>query len=100
MKNGTQRVLDDLRALVHELEKSFSMDSALEDNAEAGEQLPEGLARARQKAEELESGLRSQLRRGANVTDRYVQSNPWLAIGTVAVVAFVLGALVSRRGPD
>jgi ElaB/YqjD/DUF883 family membrane-anchored ribosome-binding protein len=34
---------------------------------------------------------------GCEDTDDYVRGKPWQAIGVVAVVAFVVGALVSRR---
>lgn len=97
MKNGTKRVLDDLHTLVRELEASFKDSPAAEGIGEAGERMQEGLARARSRIEELEGRLRSGMRRSMKATDRYVRTNPWRSMGIVAAVAFIVGALVSRR---
>ena len=99
MKSNAERVLSDLQALVHELEHSFK-SCAAEGLEDAGERVKDTLARAREKIEDLESTLRREVRQGAKAADRYVHSNPWASIGIAAAVAFIVGALVSRREPD
>lgn len=69
------RVVADLEALAHS-----AGEAAGEGGEEVGSQLRDALGRARS-------------------TDAYVRENPWVAIGVVALVAFVAGSLVGgRRG--
>lgn len=37
-------------------------------------------------------------RQAAQITDRYVRQNPWIAIGSVALSCFLLGVIVGRSG--
>jgi ElaB/YqjD/DUF883 family membrane-anchored ribosome-binding protein len=65
--------------------------------AEAVERLQEATARATHKLAGLKKTLRRDLGAGIRSTERYVEDNPWVAIGVAAAAAFVLGALVARR---
>ena len=93
MQGAAERILGDLHHLVRELEDSFKNNGTVESLSEAGGQLKEGLSRAREKLEELQTTAR----RSAKATDNYVRSNPWRSIGIAAAAAFILGAIVSRH---
>jgi ElaB/YqjD/DUF883 family membrane-anchored ribosome-binding protein len=99
MQGAAERILGELQALVQELEDSFKSSTAEAVN-EAGGHVKEGLARAREKLEELEARVEGGIRHGAKTTNSYVHSNPWRSIGIVAAAAFILGALASRRDSD
>jgi ElaB/YqjD/DUF883 family membrane-anchored ribosome-binding protein len=55
------------------------------------EELQEEASRWQEKAKEI-------ARNAGTAADRYVHDNPWVAIASVAVVSFALGALLARRG--
>ena len=62
---------------------------------ERGEELQEEASRWQQKAKEKAKEI---ARNAGTAADRYVHDNPWVAIASVAVVSFTLGALLARRG--
>ncbi len=96
MQGAAERILGDLHNLVRELEDSFKNNSTVENLGEAGGQLKQGLSRAREKVEELQTTAK----RSAKAADTYVHSNPWRSIGIAAAAAFILGAIVSRHESD
>ncbi len=76
--------------------------------AAAGEGGSEQARRLREKATESLKAAKESLiaaeqkvvqnaKAAAKATDQYVHDNPWKAIGLTAIVAFLLGLLVSRR---
>jgi ElaB/YqjD/DUF883 family membrane-anchored ribosome-binding protein len=100
MQGAAERILGDLHNLVRELEESFKGSSATEALSEAGGQLKEGLSRAREKLEELETRVHGGVKRSAKATDAYVRNNPWRSVGIAAAAAFILGAIVSHHDSD
>lgn len=96
MDGNAEKLLHDLHKLTVELEKSVKGTTGTWVG-EAGERMRAGLARAREKISAIEAEVRGSLKEGVDATDDYVRANPWQSIGIAAAVAFVIGALVSRR---
>ncbi len=96
MDANAERLLNDLHKLTTELERCLKGTTG-KWAGEAGEQLHDGLAHARKRIAAIEADLRGSLTDGADAADHYVRSNPWQSIGVAVAVAFVVGALVSRR---
>jgi ElaB/YqjD/DUF883 family membrane-anchored ribosome-binding protein len=95
MADSVDDILDSLRL---ELDKFADIARAAgaageEAKAEATERMKEALGGVRATLDRVERGLKS----GAKTADEYVRNNPWIAIGAVAVVAFLLGAASGRR---
>jgi len=67
---------------------------AVED---ARERFAARLADARSRWGGVSDSARTQTRRAALVADDYVRSQPWVAAGIAAGVAFVIAVLASRR---
>ena len=65
--------------------------------AQAREQFAATLADAKDRWGELSETAREKGRLAAVAADDYVHAKPWLVIGVVAGVAFVIAALTTRR---
>jgi len=96
MHGNAEKLLHDLHKLTVELEKSVK-GTAGNWVGEAGDRMRAGLARTREKISAIEAEVRGSLQDGVDATDHYVRANPWQSVGIAAAVAFVVGALVSRR---
>ncbi len=87
-----QGVLDEVGGVLRGM-----LDGAEGPAAAATERLQDATERASQRLAALKKTLVRDVERGIRSADRYVQRNPWVAIGVVAGAAFMLGALVARR---
>jgi ElaB/YqjD/DUF883 family membrane-anchored ribosome-binding protein len=96
MEGDAARLLEDLHKLTNELE-SYIKGNAGKFVGTAGERMRAGLTHARERIAAIEGEFRASLKHGADATDHYVRANPWQSIGIAAAVAFIVGALVSRR---
>jgi ElaB/YqjD/DUF883 family membrane-anchored ribosome-binding protein len=95
----TRRLMDDLRAVVHDAEAlmTATADEAGAGVREARLRAAESLEQARVRLEELEAEVRARAREAADDADAYVRQHPWQSIGVAAAVGFLIGLLVSRR---
>lgn len=75
--DNRQRLEDDLRAVVDDLERS--------------------LHGARNQLAVLRGEVADRVRSGARATDHYVHDHPWQSIGIGAAVGVVVGVLLARR---
>jgi ElaB/YqjD/DUF883 family membrane-anchored ribosome-binding protein len=55
------------------------------------------LTAARERIKEAEQKLERDAAHGAKAADQYVHDHTWMSIGIAAAVAFLLGALTTRR---
>lgn len=53
--------------------------------------------KTRKKLSNLEHDLEREVRHTARRAERYVHDSPWVAVGAVAALAFVVGCLVANR---
>jgi len=60
-------------------------------------QLKDALATARSRLNEAECKLQREAAAGVKSADHYVHDHTWMSIGIAAAVAFLLGALTTRR---
>lgn len=65
--------------------------------AELIEQVQDALATARDRIKDAEQSLQREAVRGARTADSFVHAHTWMSIGIAATVAFLLGALTTRR---
>jgi ElaB/YqjD/DUF883 family membrane-anchored ribosome-binding protein len=95
----TRRLMDDLRAVVHDAETlmSATADEAGVGVREARQRAAETLEQARLRLETLETEVRARAREAADDADTYVRQHPWQSVGVAAAVGFLIGLLVSRR---
>jgi len=97
MSSNTERTLHDLNKLIGDLESLLkgAAGAAAEQVGEAGEKLSAGLAEARERLEAVEDTVRDGVKHGARRANRYVQDNPWPAIGIAAAAAQMKNAATS-----
>ena len=88
-----------LHAVLAELENlaRSTAEKAGEGGADLVEQLKDALATARSRLKEAERTLQREAAQGAKSADQYVHDHTWMSIGIAAAVAFLLGALTTRR---
>jgi ElaB/YqjD/DUF883 family membrane-anchored ribosome-binding protein len=55
------------------------------------------LRKTRKRLTNLEHDLEREVRHTARTADRYLHDSPWVAVGAVAAVAFVVGCIVAGR---
>jgi ElaB/YqjD/DUF883 family membrane-anchored ribosome-binding protein len=95
----SERVLEDLHAVVGELEGVIkSAAGAAGECTHGAEQgLKDRIEGARDRISDIEGTARKLMRRGLRTADRYARDNVWQSLGAVAAVAFLAGLLVGRR---
>lgn len=93
------KLVSDLKLVVADTEELLRATAG-----QAGEKVTELRARLEKRLQEAKSGLgdvqalaTEKAKAAAHATDEFVHAEPWKAIGITAVVALVLGALISRR---
>jgi ElaB/YqjD/DUF883 family membrane-anchored ribosome-binding protein len=99
----TQKLLEDLRALVEDAERV--MAAATGATAAAGsERLGEIRSRAeeslhavRSRLQALEGNVAARAREATREAEGYVRDNPWTAVGVAAGIGLLLGVLIARR---
>lgn len=93
------RMAGNLRSMISDGEDLLNASTKISD---------EGFALARRKFEQKLLGAKTALaeaarpamatvKQAADVTDEYVQTNPWTSVGVAAAVGALLGFLLSRR---
>ncbi len=68
-----------------------------EDLAKAKAKISERVEAAKESITEMGESIAHRVGKGATITNQYVHEKPWSAIGTTAVVGFLLGYLLARR---
>ncbi|HEY6190706.1 MAG TPA: DUF883 domain-containing protein [Bacteroidota bacterium] len=74
-------------------------DHLRETVARARQELQEGLENIEKKFTEARDTVVHKTKQVARTTDRYVNKNPWKAVGISAGVAFLAGIIIARRRP-
>ena len=98
MSSGTQRMLNDLRQVIADIEALVGETTESTENGTNDAQgLRATLAHVRDRFGGLEKTIEQDIRRRAQVADQYVRDNAWTSLAGAAVTAFVLGVLVGRR---
>lgn len=94
-----EKMISDLKSVVKEAEDLLR---------KSGEQLGAGYESAKARFDStmhsartgfvsMEEQMAAQTREAMEATDRYVQENPWQAVGISAVAGLVLGYLITRK---
>ncbi len=86
------KVLSELESLARS-----TAEKAGDGGADLIEQLTGTLATARARIVDAEKSLQREAAQGAAAADRYVHEHTWMSIGIAAAVAFLLGAMTTRR---
>ena len=68
-----------------------------EDLARAKAKLSARVAAAKESVDEMSSEVVQRARKTARVTNRYVEDNPWQAVGIGAALGMLIGVLLGRR---
>jgi len=96
---NTDKLVQDLQLVVADAEDLLKATAS-----QAGEKVSAVRARAEEsirsaKASLAEAGedIAARTRAAAQVTDKYVHENPWVAIGAGAGFGFLIGYLIGRR---
>jgi ElaB/YqjD/DUF883 family membrane-anchored ribosome-binding protein len=101
--NSMEKLIADFNAVVADSEQLLKTLAAVggEKGAELRASAEENLRVAREQLENLQDTALERGRAAADATDAYVRSNPWQALGIVAIVAalagLVVGVLMNRR---
>ena len=93
------KLMEDLRAVVADAEELLKASASQtgERIAAARAKAEESLKAAKARLAEEEVAVMAKTKAAAKATDDYVRANPWMAVGIVAAVGFVLGILAARR---
>ena len=88
-----------LHKVLAELESfaKATAEKAGDGGADLVGQFKEALATARTRIKEAEESLHREAVRSARTADSFVHEHTWMSIGIAAAVAFLLGAITTRR---
>ncbi|MXR35532.1 DUF883 family protein [Craterilacuibacter sinensis] len=94
-----EQLLDEVRNVLNNTEELLASagDNGSEKARELHLKLQNNLKLAKDRLLDAEKAALARAKEAAKVTDQYVHTHPWKAIGLAAAVAFLLGLLVSRR---
>ena len=92
---STERLLQDLQAVVHDGEELLKAGAA--DLSERGMAARERLAAALEVAKETRRKLEERAREGAKATDRLIREHPYQSVGVAFGVGMLLGILINRK---
>jgi ElaB/YqjD/DUF883 family membrane-anchored ribosome-binding protein len=94
-----EKLIADFKVVIadaEELLKATAQDAS--EKAVAARARIEGHLRdAKVKLGDLEEVIKVRARQAADVTDQYVQNNPWKAVGIAGGVGLLVGMLIGRR---
>jgi ElaB/YqjD/DUF883 family membrane-anchored ribosome-binding protein len=90
--NDVGQVLRDAGERIRE-----TTDASYAGLIEARDKLDESFSQLKSKVIEASRPAMQRAKVSASAADAYVRSNPWTAIGAVALAAAVVGVLASRR---
>jgi len=97
---GTRnKLVTDLRGVVDDADHLLKevANSTAAEFAAARSSIGARLADARYRIDGARAALTDRARFVADVTQEYVQENPWRVLGVTAAVAVLVGVLISRR---
>ena len=96
---NTSKLLAELQAVVRDAEallKATAADTS-EKIQHARARAEESLRQAKGRLDEAESSVLESARDAMDKATSYVKTNPWQALGVVAVVGVVVGMLLRRK---
>jgi ElaB/YqjD/DUF883 family membrane-anchored ribosome-binding protein len=96
---STDKLVEDLKVVMRDAEALLRATSAQtgEKIQEVRARAEESLRQARTRLTAVEEEAMQRARQYADVTEEYVRTNPWQAVGVAAGVGLLIGLLVSRR---
>ena len=99
MSPHSEHLLSQLAKLVDDLEglAATTTRASAEGAAVVSDRLRDALADAHQRIRNVEQGLKRGATDTARAADSYVRDNAWVSVGVAAAIAFLLGALSTRR---
>ncbi len=99
MSSGSEQLLKQLSKLVEDIEglASATKHAGAEGAASVSDHIKEVLADAHTRIRKAEQNLKRGAVDSAKVADSYVRNNAWVSVGVAAAIAFLLGALSTRR---
>src|SRR6266478_2360033 len=95
IEESTERLLQDLRAVVHDGEELLKAGAS--ELSERGMAARERLAAALEAAKETRRKLEERALAGARATDRVIHEHPYESIGIAFGVGMLIGVLVNRK---
>ena len=95
IEESTERLLEDLKAVVHDGEELLR--AGVQDLSERGLAERERLAAALEVAKETRRKLQQRAVAGAQATDRLIREYPYQSIGIAFGLGMLFGILVNRR---
>src|SRR5206468_216506 len=95
IEESTERLLQDLRAVVHDGEELLK--AGAQELGERGAAARERLAAALESAKETRRRLEERAVAGAQATDRMIREYPYHSIGIAFGIGLVIGVFVNRR---
>ena len=99
MSQNSEHLLSQLAKLVDELEglANATTHAGAEGAAAVSDRFKDALADAHARIRNVEQGLRRGAADTAKAADSYVRDHAWVSVGVAAAIAFLLGALSTRR---
>jgi ElaB/YqjD/DUF883 family membrane-anchored ribosome-binding protein len=95
IEESTERLLQDLKAVVHDGEELLK--AGAQDLSERGVAARERLAAALEVAKDTRRKLEEKAIASARATDQLIRENPYQSIGIAFGVGMLLGVLINRR---
>lgn len=95
IEESTEKLLQDLRAVVHDGEELLK--AGANELSERGTAVRERLTAALELAKETRRKLEERAVAGARATDRIVREHPYESIGVAFGVGMLLGVLINRK---
>ena len=95
IEESTEKLLQDLRAVVHDGEELLKAGAS--ELSERGMAARERLAAALEAAKETRRKLEERALAGARATDRVIREHPYESIGIAFGVGMLIGVLVNRK---
>lgn len=97
--DARDQILSGLRIFIDEAQRLLNKtdDRASESVDDMKERMASGLHDARSSMSDTQAQVRASALQAAQTTQRYVESNPWTAIGVGAVAGIVVGMILGRR---
>jgi ElaB/YqjD/DUF883 family membrane-anchored ribosome-binding protein len=95
IEESTERLLQDLKAVVHDGEELLKAGAA--ELSERGMAARERLAAALEVAKETQRKLQDRAVAGAKATDKMIREHPYESVGIAFGIGMLLGVLVNRK---
>lgn len=94
---GRERLLNDLKLVVRDAAQLMDGAALPDHERDAVARLATTLDATRDSLAQVEKLVMDGARDAAAAADRYVQRNPWQAVGAGALAGIALGMLIGRR---